>query len=115
MSERPAAFLPLKPAWFHILLALAEEHAHGYAIRQAVTARTGGRLQLWPATLYGSIGELEDAGLIEERPSAETQDALARRIYKLTRLGTRVLLAETERLETLVRLARAAFGRRRLT
>ena len=110
-----SAFLPLKPAWFHILLTLSEQPAHGYAIRQAVDARTDGRLRLWPATLYGSIGELEDAGLIEERGSGDSPDALARRIYKLTRLGTRVLLAETERLETLVRLARAAFGRRRLT
>ena len=109
------AFLPLKPAWFHILLTLSEQPTHGYAIRQAVEARTDGQLRLWPATLYGSIGELEDAGLIEERASADTQDALARRIYKVTRLGSRVLLAETERLETLVRLARAAFGRRRLT
>jgi DNA-binding PadR family transcriptional regulator len=110
-----AAFLPLTPAWFHILLTLSEQPTHGYAIRQAVDARTGGRLRLWPATLYGSIGELEDAGLIEEWTPSDAPDALPRRFYKLTRLGVRVLVAETERLEALVRLARAAVGRRRLT
>ena len=111
----PAAFLPLKPVWFHILLTLSEQAAHGYAIRQAVDARTSGQLRLWPTTLYGSIGQLEDAGLIEEWQPAEVQDDLPRHIYRLTALGRRVLLAETERLEQLVRLSRATLGRRRLT
>ena len=110
-----AAFLPLKPAWFHILLTLSEQPTHGYAIRQAVDARTGGRIRLWPTTLYGSIGEMEDAALVEERQPAAVDDELARRCYRLTALGRRVLLAETERLENLVRLARASMGRRRLT
>jgi DNA-binding PadR family transcriptional regulator len=110
-----ARFLPLKPVWFHILLSVSEQASHGYAIRQTVDARTDGRIRLWPTTLYGSIGAMEDAGLIEERPAAARQDDLSRRSYRLTALGRRVLLAETERLEHLVRLARAATGRRRLT
>jgi DNA-binding PadR family transcriptional regulator len=111
----PGTFLPLKPVWFHILLTLSEQAAHGYAIRQAVEARTDGQMRLWPTTLYGSIGQLEDAGLIEEWHQAEPQDDLTRHFYRLTALGRRVLLAETERLEHLVRLARATMGRRRLT
>ena len=114
-DREPAAFLPLKPVWFHILLTLSEQASHGYAIRQAVEARTGGQIRLWPTTLYGSIGQLEDAGLIEEWQPAELQDDLPRHFYRLTALGRRVLLAETERLEHLVRLARATMGRRRLT
>lgn len=111
-----AAFLPLKPVWFHILLTLSEQATHGYAIRQAVEARTDGAIRLWPTTLYGSIGQLEDAGLIEAwRPAAAAQDDVTRHAYRLTALGRRVLLAETERLDGLVRLARAAMGRRRLT
>jgi DNA-binding PadR family transcriptional regulator len=107
--EDPAAgFLPLKPAWFHILLSLSEQHTHGYAIRQAVHARTQGRIQLWPATLYGSLSEIVAAGLIEEWQPAGAQDDVARRSYRLTPLGRRVLVAETERLDGLVRLARAA-------
>ena len=108
-------FLPLKPVWFHILLTVSEQSTHGYAIRQAVESRTDGRIRLWPATLYGSIGEMEDAGLIEEWEPGEPQDDLARRFYRPTLLGRRVLIAETKRLEDLVRLARAAIGRRRLT
>lgn len=111
----PLSFLPLKPAWFHILLTLSEESTHGYAIRQAVEARTDGAIRLWPTTLYGSLGHIEDAGLIEEWTPAEARDDLPRRFYRLTAPGRRVLAAETERLEHLVRLARAAMGRRRLT
>jgi DNA-binding PadR family transcriptional regulator len=107
-EDRAAAFLPLKPAWFHILLSLSEQHAHGYAIRQAVQARTDGRIQLWPATLYGSLSEIVDAGLIEEWRPGGAQDDVTRRCYRLTALGRRVLVAETERLDALVRLARAA-------
>jgi DNA-binding PadR family transcriptional regulator len=118
--RRPAApdailFLPLKPAWFHILLTLSEQPTHGYAIRQAVAKRTDGQLRLWPATLYGSISDMEDAGLIDEWTPAGPQDDVSRRFYRLTALGRRVLIGETERLEQLVRLARAATGRRRLT
>lgn len=108
-------FLPLKPVWFHILLTLSEHPSHGYAIRQAVEARTEGRIRLWPTTLYGSIGELADAGLIEEWRPADRHDELARRFYRLTTLGRRVLLAEIERLEDLLRLARAAVAGGRLT
>ena len=116
LAEAEAApFLPLKPVWFHILLTLSEQPTHGYAIRQAVEARTDGRLRLWPTTLYGSIGEMEDAGLIDEWAPAEAQDDVSRRFYRVTALGRRVLLGETERLEQLVRLARAATGRRHLT
>jgi PadR family transcriptional regulator PadR len=106
-------FLPLKPVWFHILLTLSETPTHGYAIRQAVEARTAGAIRLWPTTLYGSIGQLERAGLIEEWEPAVAQDDLARRFYRLTGPGRKVLLAETERLEGLVTMARAAIGRKR--
>lgn len=114
MEIAPASFLPLKPVWFHILLTLSDQPTHGYAIRQSVEALTEGRIRLWPTTLYGSIGELEDRKLIEEWTPAESADGLARRFYRLTPLGRRVLLAETERLEHLARLARAALKRRRL-
>src|SRR5881296_3642265 len=115
LQAEAAAFLPLKPAWFHILLTLSEQPTHGYAVRQAVAARTQGALTLWPTTLYGAITELEDAELIEEWHPAERDDDVSRRFYRVTPLGRRVLMAETERLEHLVRLARAATARRRLT
>ena len=101
-------FLPLKAQWFHILLSLAGGEQHGYGIMQEVLRRTDGKVRLWPATLYGSIKRLIEAELIEgsdERPAPELDDA-RRRYYRLTRLGRRVLDAECERLQELVRLIR---------
>ncbi|MGB2670359.1 MAG: helix-turn-helix transcriptional regulator, partial [Candidatus Acidiferrum sp.] len=71
--------------------------------------RTNGQVRLWPATLYGSIKRLIEAGLIEgsdERPAPELDDA-RRRYYRLTALGRSVLDAECERLQELVRTIRA--------
>src|SRR6266540_3116746 len=101
----PDSFLPLKPHWFYILLALAGEEQHGYGIMQDVLDRTGGKVRLWPATLYGTIKRLVESELIEEsphRPAPEDDDE-RRRYYRLTKLGRQVLSAETKRLEELVR------------
>ena len=106
MAKRdPRRFIPLKSQWFHIMLSLAGGEQHGYGIMQEVLNRTEGKVRLWPATLYGSIKRLIEAGLIEEsdeRPTPELDDA-RRRYYELTALGSRVLDAECERLQELVR------------
>jgi len=97
-------FIPLRIHWFHIMLSLAAGEQHGYGIMQEVLSRSTGKVRLWPATLYGSIKRLREAGLIEgseERPAPELDDA-RRRYYRLTPLGKRVLAAECERLEELV-------------
>src|SRR5882724_1208866 len=94
------SFLPLKPNWFHILLSLAVEDQHGYGIMQDVLSRTGGKLRLWPATLYGTLKKLIEQELIEEtgdRPAPEFDDA-RRRYYRLSGFGREVLDAETRRL-----------------
>ena len=107
-EDTVAAALPLKPAWFHILLTLAEEPAHGYAVRKAVEERTGGAVRLWPTTLYGALADLSAAGFIEEdEAETEPEDNLGRIRYRLTEAGDRVLEAETNRLADLVRTARA--------
>jgi DNA-binding PadR family transcriptional regulator len=101
----PHAFIPLKTHWFHIMLSLAGGEQHGYGIMQEVLNRTTGKVRLWPATLYGSIKRLIEAELIEEsdeRPAPELDDA-RRRYYRLTAFGRRVLDAECERLQELVR------------
>lgn len=108
----PQEFIPLKIQWFHIMLSLAGGEQHGYGIMQEVLNRTMGKVRLWPATLYGSIKRLIEAGLIEgsaERPAPELDDA-RRRYYRLTDLGKRVLDAECERLQELVRTIRAKQG-----
>ena len=107
-KTNPQSFLPLKPQWFHIMLSLAAGEQHGYGIMQDVLLRTNDKVRLWPATLYGSIKRLIEAGLIEEsdeRPAPELDDA-RRRYYRLTSLGKRVLDAECERLQELVRSIR---------
>lgn len=108
----PESFLPLKPHWFHVLLSLSNRDQHGYGIMQEVLERTGGKVRLWPPTLYGTIKRLVDEDLIEEsgkRPDAGLDDA-RRRYYCLTALGRRVLAAECTRLEDLVRVIRSKRG-----
>ena len=105
----PERYLPLSPAVFHILLALADEERHGYGIMQEVQVRTGGRVHLVPGTLYGAIKRLLEKGIIvetEERPDPEMNDE-RRRYYRLSDFGLRVLTAEAERLERMVRQAQA--------
>jgi DNA-binding PadR family transcriptional regulator len=90
---------PLKPHWFQVLLALAEEPRHGYAIREAVETRTGGAMVLWPATLYGVLRDLAHGGLVAELDADEAPDDDARRkYYRLTPEGRARLLDEAERL-----------------
>lgn len=100
----------LKPNSFHVLLALSEGDQHGYAIMQAVLDRTGGKVRLWPATLYGTLKKLLEEGLIEEsgeRPAAAFDDA-RRKYYRLTPSGRAALAAESNRLRELVRILDAA-------
>lgn len=99
-----ASLLPLTPAVFHILLALAEGERHGYAVMQEVEERTGGVVRMGPGTLYGSLKRMMASGLIQ---GAGDEDAERRRHYALTKLGRAVLQAEAQRLETLVDAARA--------
>ena len=111
-KTNPQKFVPLKTQWFHILLTLANGEQHGYGIMQEVLNRTHGKVRLWPATLYGSIKRLIEADLIEEsdtRPAPEEDDA-RRRYYRLTALGKRVLDAECDRLQELVRSIRGKQG-----
>ena len=101
--------LPLSAAVFHILVALADEDRHGYAILLDVAARTDGKLKLSPGTLYGSIKRLLEDGWIVElkrRPGPELDDE-RRRYYRLTPFGRSVAEAEVQRLDKLLRQARA--------
>jgi DNA-binding PadR family transcriptional regulator len=104
----PSTLLPLTPAVFHILLALAGGECHGYGIMQEVDRVTGGQLSLGPGTLYRSIQRMLLEGLIEELKDAHDSesDDDRRRNYRLTAFGREVARAESRRLETLVEAAR---------
>src|SRR5712691_2110535 len=108
--EDPSSLLPLPPAAFHVLMSLADDDRHGYAIIQDVAARTGGELKLSAGTLYRSIQRMLDQGLIVEtrdRPAPEDDDE-RRRYYRITPLGATTAKTEARRLSQLVRMARAA-------
>jgi DNA-binding PadR family transcriptional regulator len=104
----PRSLLPLTPAVFHIMLALAEGECHGYGIMLEVERLTQGLLRLGPGTLYRSIQRMVVDGLIEERKDVEDSDGddERRRYYRLTSLGLQVARAEAERLQLLVKAAR---------
>ena len=103
------AMLPLPPATFHILLALANEVRHGYAIIQDVEASTNGDLRLSAGTLYRSVARMVEQGLIAEVAKRRTvADDERRRYYRITPFGTAVARAEMRRLTDLVRLAHAS-------
>ena len=105
-----AELLPLPPATFHILIAIADGDRHGYAIIQDIIARTHGAVRLSAGTLYRSVQRMLEQGLIEEtheRPAPDEDDE-RRRYYRLTDFGAAVARAEARRLSDLVKLAQAS-------
>jgi len=107
--QNPEELLPLTPAVFNILLALADGEKHGYGIMLEVETNTKGQVIMGPGTLYGSIKRMLKAELIEESDErADPQmDDQRRKYYKLTNLGRRVLGMEAERLASQVMIAKA--------
>jgi len=99
----------IKPQWFQILLALADQDLHGLGIREAVLDQTEGRMRLWPAMLYGSLKQMAHERLIVEREAEaiDAPDDERRRYYGITPGGRRLLAAEVRRLERYVALAQA--------
>ena len=100
--------LPLKPQWFHMLLALSGATQHGSGIVRTVLEQTDGKLRLWPVTLYSSLDELVEHGWIREltepgeRPSGESGK---KRFYRITGDGATILAAEANRLRSLAMAA----------
>jgi DNA-binding PadR family transcriptional regulator len=103
-----AGMLPLTPAVFHIMLALADGESHGYGIMLEVDRITQGGLRLGPGTLYRSIQRMLVDGLIVERKEGAGReiDDERRRYYRLTELGMEAARAEADRLNALVKAAR---------
>ena len=109
MKTEAESLLPLPPAAFHILVALADEDRHGYAVIKDVAARTGGTLKLSAGTLYRSVDRMVQQGLIREISSrpAKDMDDQRRRYYRITPFGREVAMAEARRLAQMLDLARA--------
>jgi DNA-binding PadR family transcriptional regulator len=103
----------LTSAQFHILVTLANGERHGYGIMQEVEERSGGEVELGPGTLYRSLRQLLDRGLIDEveGPGVTVSDSgPPRRSYRLTEGGRALAAEEARRLESLVRWAGEALG-----
>lgn len=107
-KESIDAVLPLQPTSFHILLSLADEDRHGYAIIQDIARRTNGDIKLSAGTLYRSIQRLQEQGLIVETKSrpAPAEDDERRRYYRISSLGKAAAQAEVKRLHDLLKMAR---------
>lgn len=95
--------LPLTEPVLLILLSLAEQARHGYAIMKDVEQMSGGRVTLSTGTLYGALQRLLAQGWIER--FKETGVSRDRRAYRLTALGKRNLKLEVDRMRHLTRLA----------
>jgi DNA-binding PadR family transcriptional regulator len=102
-----SSFLPLSPAILHILLALAAEDQHGYAIMQEISQHSAGQYKIGPGTLYDNLQKMMNQGLVEESHRAGRDEDARRRYYRLTRLGRSVLAAEVNRLDDVLREAKA--------
>ena len=108
MANHTDDFLPLSPQVFHILLALAGNDLHGYAIIQEIASQSDGEMALGAGTLYTALKRLLANGLVEEleeRPDPALDDQ-RRRYYRLTPLGKAVAKAEAQRLTGLLKVAR---------
>jgi len=99
----------LKTTWYYILLSLASGDRHGLAVAREVLALSDGQVRLWPAMLYGALENLSDRGWIEEVIDSRRRpdESERKRYYRITRAGRAAAAAETTRLASLVRVARA--------
>lgn len=104
--EELTNLLPLSPAALHILLSLAAEDLHGYGIMQEVRRQSAGQYRLGPGTLYDNLEKLMERGLVKEIVKSSSGEDSRRRYYRLTAFGRRVLAADIERLQAVVRDAK---------
>ena len=98
---------PMSPPVFYILLALADQERHGYAVMQDVEQRTRGTMRLLPGSLYSTLKRMVKADLIEEcdAPVGVLSDDERRRYYRITTAGREAAGEEVERMTTLLQLA----------
>jgi len=107
--DEVAALLPLKPQDYHILFVLLDVERHGYGMVKEIERQTGGKVRLEAGNLYRSVRRMIQQGLIVEsdrRPAPESDDE-RRRYYRITDLGRRAVVAETDRMRELVAAAEA--------
>lgn len=107
-ADMPDDIPPLTPAVFHVLLALTGGDRHGYAILKDIRQRTDGRMTMQAGTLYGTLQRLLDLGWVDEIDPPDDEADSRRRYYRLNREGRTAIQADVQRMDDLVKAARAA-------
>ena len=98
--------LPLTPAVFYVLFALADGEKHGYAIMQQTSTLSDRKFHMGPGTLYTTLARLLDLGVIEEVEGGRSAAESRRRYYRLAGYGKPLLESELARMDSMVRMAR---------
>lgn len=99
--------LPLRPAVYHILLALVGRDRHGLGIADEIEKASEGSIELGPGTLYRSLAEMVEGRVIQPAPPPAPDADPRRKYYRITDEGRSLLARETARLSRLVETARA--------
>ena len=105
LSDEIKGLMPLTPAVFFVLLALATEPKHGYAMMQQISELSEGSVAMGPATLYSTLQRLSELDLVEEVSAPDEEADKRRRYYALSAVGRKLLKLEIERLKVIVRRA----------
>ena len=115
--KNPADLIPLKQSTYQVLLALADDELHGYAVMQVLSEMTGGREAILPGTLYAALARMVDEGLVDvrESPDDDASGGPKRRYYQRTTFGREVARLESERLRALLDIAHTQKILRRAT
>ncbi|HLH01261.1 MAG TPA: helix-turn-helix transcriptional regulator [Bryobacteraceae bacterium] len=103
--RRVIAQEPLTEPVLLILLSLAAEPRHGYALMKDIEQLSAGRVRLSTGTLYGALHRLLEAGWIERFDQPDT--SRDKQAYRLTRTGLKSLRTELDRMKQLTRAAAA--------
>lgn len=108
LPDSVRAIIPLTPAVFYTLFALARDEQHGYTIMQSVGELSEGAVTMGPGTLYLTIQRLVDLALVEETTEQKRPEERERRrrYYRITQLGRRVFELETRRMKAVLRQVR---------
>lgn len=99
--------MTMRPAVFHILLILSEADCHGLGIAEQVDRASGGTMPLGPGTLYRSLADMVQDGLIRSVNAAPPSSDSRRKYYRITAAGRTAVKEEATRLARLVGAARA--------
>lgn len=108
LPDSVRAILPMTPAVFYTLFALARDEQHGYAIMQSVTTLSEGAVTMGPGTLYLTLQRLVDLALVEETTHEKRPEERERRrrFYRITQLGRKAFEVETQRMKAVLRQVR---------